>query len=85
MKERTIILAPSDSLLDLVVEQYQQDNLDGDTTAFYDILDRLPREVLMGYLSPSRQRETIRVSLLAIKSKLSALEAGVITDEEVSA
>ena len=70
MKERAADWAPSDSLLDLVVEQYQQDDRDGDVTAFYDLLDRLPREVLIAYLSNSRQQDAILI--------------GVITKEEVS-
>ena len=70
MKERAADWAPSDSLLDLVVEQYQQDDRDGDVTAFYDMLDRLPREVLIAYLSNSRQQD--------------AILTGVITEEEVS-
>jgi hypothetical protein len=45
MKERAADWAPSDSLLDLVVEQYRQDDRDGDVTAFYDMLDRLPTGV----------------------------------------
>lgn len=71
MKERAADWAPSDSLLDLVVEQYQQDDRDGDVTAFYDLLDRLPREVLIAYLSNSRQQDAILTD--------------VITKEEVSA
>ena len=70
MKERAAEWAPRDSLLDLVVEQYQQDDRDGDVTAFYDLLDRLPREVLIAYLSNSRQQD--------------AILTGVITEEEVS-
>ena len=71
MKERAADWTPSDSLLDLVVEQYQQDDRDGDVTAFYDLLDRLPREVLIAYLSNSRQQD--------------AILTGVITEEEVTA
>ena len=70
MKERAADWTPSDSLLDLVVERYQQDDRDGDVTAFYDMLDRLPREVLIAYLSNSRQQDAILI--------------GVITEEEVS-
>lgn len=46
-----------DALLELVLEQIQQDVNDGDVTALFDMLEHIPKNLLISYLSPSRQEE----------------------------
>jgi len=58
----------SDDFLDLVADQVLDDVADGDITALFEILDALPREVLIGYLSQSRLQK--------------ALKRGIVTQDE---
>jgi hypothetical protein len=38
------------SLIDKVVEQVEKDVMDGDLTAIYELLSKLPEKYLLGYL-----------------------------------
>ena len=58
----------SDDFLDIVADQVLQDVSDGDITALFELLDALPREVLIGYLSESRLQK--------------ALKRGIVTQDE---
>ena len=58
----------SDDFLDLVADQVLDDVSNGDITALFEILDALPRELLIGYLSQSRLQK--------------ALKRGIVTQNE---
>lgn len=58
----------SDKLLEVVLDQIQQDIKDGDVTAFFDMLEYIDHDTLVGFLSYSRLE--------------TALEQGLITGEE---
>jgi len=58
----------SEDFLDIVADQVLTDVSDGDITALFGLLDSLPRDVLVAYLSTSRLQK--------------ALKLGVVTQEE---
>ena len=58
----------SDDFLDLVADQVLDDVSNGDITALFEILDALPRDLLIGYLSQSRLQK--------------ALKRGIVTQDE---
>lgn len=58
----------ADEFLDLVADQVLDDVNDGDITALFELLDALPRDVLIGYLSQSRLQK--------------ALKRGIVTQDE---
>ena len=60
-----------EALLELVLEQIDSDREMGDLEALYDLLDIIPREQLIDYLSMTRQDR--------------ALAAGLIKEDEYTA
>ena len=60
-----------EALLDLVFEQMNADVEMGDVEALYDLLDCIPRDQLISYLAMTRQD--------------TALEQGLISEEEYCA
>lgn len=46
-----------DLLEELVLGQIQQDITDGDVTAVFEMFKHIPRDILIGFLSDSRQEE----------------------------
>lgn len=49
-----------DDLLELVLDQIQQDILDGDVSAVFEMFGHIPRDILIGFLSPSRQEQAVK-------------------------
>ena len=56
-----------DDLLELVLDQIQQDINDGDISAVCDMFGHIPRDILIGFLSESRQEQAVKQS--SIKSE----------------
>ena len=51
-----------DDLLELVLDQIQQDIIDGDVSAVFEMFGHIPRDILIGFLSPSRQEQAVKQS-----------------------
>ena len=49
-----------DDLLELVLDQIQQDIIDGDVSAVFEMFGHIPRDILIGFLSPSRQEQAVK-------------------------
>lgn len=49
-----------DDLLELVLDQIQQDINDGDVSAVCDMFGHIPRDILIGFLSESRQEQAVK-------------------------
>lgn len=58
----------SDDFLDIVADQVLNDVSAGDITALFELLDAIPRDVLISYLSESRLQK--------------ALKRGIVTQDE---
>jgi len=56
-----------DDLLELVLDQIQQDINDGDVSAVCDMFGHIPRDILIGFLSESRQEQAVKLG--SIKSE----------------
>lgn len=61
----------ADEFLDLVADQVLDDVHTGDLTALFEILDKIPRDALIGYLSETRLQK--------------ALTRGIVTQDKASA
>ena len=49
-----------DDLLELVLDQMQQDINDGDVSAVCDMFGHMPGDILIGFLSESRQEQAVK-------------------------
>ena len=55
----------SDDFLDIVADQVLNDVSGGDITALFGLLDSLPRDVLVAYLSTSNLQKALKRGIVA--------------------